>query len=325
MSKKVISLFSGCGGLDLGFEKEGFNIVFANDNANYLKKTYDKNHKNSLNTKDIRNIEKLPKCDGIIGGPPCQSWSLAGNLKGSDDERGTLFFDYIEIIKNKKPKFFVAENVPGIISSRNIDEFKKIINKFKNIGYDTKYKKINSAYYNVPQRRKRVIIVGIRNDLEETYNFPESNNEEMTQKESNIKNYSKPKPTKKEAYSKEELSRPNHEYYIGTYSSRYMSRNRVRSWDEPAYTVQANARHQKIHPQAPKMEKIEKDNWRFKKGEEEKYRRYSVREAATLQTFPEDFIFYYDNIKNGYKMVGNAVPVNLAREIAKSINKQKFF
>ena len=318
---KIVSLFSGCGGLDLGFKKAGYNIVFATDYAKHVKETYENNHSMKININDIRELDydKIPDCDGIIGGPPCQSWSLAGNQKGTDDERGAVFYNYIDVIKHKQPKFFVAENVPGIISKRNIDEFEKIINEFEKIGYNVKYKKMNSAYYNVPQSRKRVIIVGIKKDINYKYTFPSGTSQPMVQSES-IKNMPNSKPTKKEPHTRKELNLPNHEHYIGSYSSRYMSRNRVRDWNEPGYTVQANARHQKIHPQAPKMIKIEKDNWKFKDGYEDKYRRYSVREAAKLQSFPDDFIFEYDCIQDGYKMVGNAVPVNLAKTIAESID-----
>ena len=318
---RIVSLFSGCGGLDLGFSKAGYDIVYATDYADHLKETYDKNHEVNLNIEDIRELEydDLPECDGIIGGPPCQSWSLAGNhLRGSDDERGAVFYNYIEIIEHKKPKFFVAENVPGIISKRNIDEFKQIIEKFQELGYNVKYKKLNSAYYNVPQARKRVIIVGIRKDIDFEYHFPEPSEEMTVQKEA-LKDMPESKPSEGEPNNPDSLKLPNHEHFVGSYSSRYMSRNRVRTWDEPAYTVQANARHQKIHPKAPKMEKIEKDNWKFKEGEEDKYRRYSVREAARLQTFPDDFLLEYDTIRNGYKMIGNAVPVNLAKAVANSI------
>jgi DNA (cytosine-5)-methyltransferase 1 len=326
--EKIVSLFSGCGGLDLGFEKAGYEIVYASDYADHVKETYDKNHKIELNVEDIRDLESedIPECDGIIGGPPCQAWSLAGSLKGTEDERGAVFYNYIDMIKNKKPKFFVAENVPGIISKRNIDEFKDIINEFEDIGYNVKYKKLNSAYFNVPQARKRVFIVGIREDIDAEYTFPEGSESKTTQEESSeiqgvtgLKSLPESKPTEKEPHSPTELGFDNHEHYIGGYSSRYMSRNRVRKWDEPGYTVQANARHQKLHPQAPKMVKIEKDNWKFKEGHEHKYRRYSVREAAILQTFPDDFKFHYEKINDGYKMVGNAVPVNFAKAIANSI------
>ena len=321
-----MSLFSGCGGLDLGFQKAGFEIVYATDYDSDLKETYDANHDTELNIQDVRELdsEELPECDGVIGGPPCQSWSLAGNhLRGSDDERGAVFFDYIDVIEEKEPRFFVTENVPGIISKRNIDEFKTIIDRFEEIGYEVKYKKMNAAYHDVPQSRKRVIIVGVRKEADYQYEFPKKNDEMMTQRESKLTTLPRSNATDGDSTPEEELGYRNQEHYVGGYSSRYMSRNRVRSWDEPAYTVQANARHQKIHPKAPKMEKIEKDQWRFQDGQEDEYRRYSVREAAILQTFPESFEFKYDDVRQGYKMIGNAVPVNLAKSVANSIEVKK--
>ncbi|MGP1362673.1 MAG: DNA cytosine methyltransferase [Bacteroides sp.] len=112
---------------------------------------------------------------------------------------------------------------------------------------------------------------------------------------------------------------PNHEYFVGSYSPIFMSRNRVRSWDEPAYTVQASGRQCQLHPQAPKMLKVESNKQIFASGYEHLYRRMTVREVARIQTFPDDFIFHYYDINVGYKMVGNAVPVNLAYHLAKSI------
>ena len=111
----------------------------------------------------------------------------------------------------------------------------------------------------------------------------------------------------------------NHEYMTGGFSSMFMSRNRVRSWDEPSFTIQAGGRHAPLHPQAPKMEFVEKDKRKFVEGSEELYRRLSVRECARIQTFPDSHKFYYKNISAGYKMVGNAVPPNLAYFLAKKI------
>ena len=109
---------------------------------------------------------------------------------------------------------------------------------------------------------------------------------------------------------------------IGGFSSMFMSRNRVRSWDEQSFTIQAGGRHAPIHPQAPKMKFIEQNVRAFVPGKEDLYRRLSVRECARIQTFPNDFIFYYKNISDGYKMIGNAVPVNLAKNIAVDIKSQ---
>lgn len=316
MAKEIVSLFSGCGGLDLGFSNAGFNVVFANDRAEYVEETYNKNHEGTdITISDIRELDyrsDIPDCDGIVGGPPCQTWSLAGNLDGADDERGSVFYDYIDIIQEKQPSFFVTENVPGIVSKNNVDEFENILDSFQNIGYDVQWKKMDAEYFDVPQARTRVVIVGIRNDLDFDYQFPQPDAE-------CVQAGSLPACPSVEADSNETAILPNHEHYVGSYSSRFMSRNRVRSYDEPAYTVLAGARYQKIHPQAPKMEKVKKDKWKFKEGQEHLYRRYSVREAARLQTFPDDFVFEYDNVKDGYKMVGNAVPVNLAESIAESL------
>lgn len=314
----IVSLFSGCGGLDRGFENEGYDVVFANDRAEHVEETYNNNHDTDITIKDIRELsyDSIPDCDGIIGGPPCQTWSLAGSLDGSDDERGGVFYDYIDIIQAKQPSFFVTENVPGIVSSANIDEFEDILDSFQEIGYTVDWEKMDAEKYGVPQARTRVVIVGVRNDIDFDYQFPDSGEETV---QAGSLPACPSKETDGDAHDESELYLPNHEHYIGSYSSRFMSRNRVRSWDEPAYTVLAGARYQKIHPQAPKMEKIEKDSWKFKDGHEDEYRRYSVREAARLQTFPDDFIFQYDTVKDGYKMVGNAVPVKLAEAIAHSL------
>ena len=115
---------------------------------------------------------------------------------------------------------------------------------------------------------------------------------------------------------------PNHEYMTGGFSTMYMSRNRVRSWDDPSFTIQAGGRHAPIHPQAPKMKFIEQNERAFIEGKEHLYRRLSVRECARIQTFPDEYIFYYKNLIAGYKMVGNAVPCNLAYYLAKSIEQQ---
>lgn len=317
---RIVSLFSGCGGLDLGFENAGYNVVFANDYEERVKSTYDANHDTELTVRDIRELEydDIPDCDGIVGGPPCQTWSLAGGLEGSDDDRGSVFYDYIDIIQAKQPKFFVTENVPGIVSKANIDEFEEIIESFKDIGYTVQYKKLDAEYFEVPQSRTRVFIVGVRNDLNYDYEFPTETQKPMTQNAA-LSGMGEPKETADDPHAESELPLANHEYYVGGFSSRFMSRNRVRGWYEPAYTVLATARHQKIHPQAPKMVNVGEDEWEFEEGKEELYRRYSVREAARLQTFPDEFTFKYDNIKDGYKMVGNAVPVKMAESIAESL------
>lgn len=167
----IISLFSGAGGLDLGFKKAGFNTIYANEYDKTIWQTFEHNFKDvKLDKRDIRNIKstEIPDCIGIIGGPPCQSWSEAGSLRGINDSRGKLFFDYIRIIKDKKPLFFLAENVSGILHERNKDAFNTILTGFKELGYHVKYKLLNAKDYNVPQDRERVFIVGFLNDIHNT-------------------------------------------------------------------------------------------------------------------------------------------------------------
>lgn len=170
---KVLSLFSGCGGLDLGFEKAGFSIPLANEFDSSIWATFETNHKKTrLLRSDIRNIseEDIPEeIDGIIGGPPCQSWSEAGGLRGIEDARGKLFFDYIRILRLKKPKFFLAENVSGMLANRHSEAVKNIIKLFKESGYDISLTLVNAKDYGVAQERKRVFYIGFRSDLNVDY------------------------------------------------------------------------------------------------------------------------------------------------------------
>jgi DNA (cytosine-5)-methyltransferase 1 len=325
---KIVSFFAGAGGLDLGFEKAGFDVIWANEYDKEIWETYQKNHLNTiLDKRSITKVEadEVPDCDGIIGGPPCQSWSEAGALRGIKDKRGQLFFDFIRILEAKQPKFFLAENVSGMLSSRHEEALKNIKKMFKNAGtgYELSFKLLNASDYNVPQDRKRVFFIGIRKDLGFQFQFPQLTYPKITLEEaiSNLKEGVL--PAKEKNYSNEgECSIANHEYMIGGFSTMYMSRNRVRSWDEQSFTIQAGGRHAPIHPQAPKMKLVEPNKRIFVPGQEDLYRRLSVRECARIQTFPDDFIFHYKKIAAGYKMIGNAVPVNLANFLAKNIKSQ---
>lgn len=317
---KIVSLFSGAGGLDLGFEKAGFDVVWANEYDKDIWETYRKNFPNTfLDTRSIVKIgtEEIPECDGIIGGPPCQSWSEAGALKGIKDKRGQLFFDFIRILRAKKPKFFLAENVSGMLASRHFDALSNIKAFLAESDYNLYFKLINTKEYGVPQDRKRVFFVGIRKDLQFGFDFPDENIYKTTLLKDVIYDMPSPIATKNIANDKLELA--NHEYMLGGFSSIYMSRNRVRSWNEPSFTIQASARHAPIHPQAPKMLFVEQNKRIFVPESEHLYRRLSVRECARIQTFPDQHIFHYKNIAAGYKMVGNAVPCKIAYILAKQI------
>ncbi len=319
---EIASFFSGAGGLDLGFKKAGFNVAFANDNWKGCWETFEKNHGIEIDKRSIEDIKskEIPEVVGFLGGPPCQSWSLAGRMKGINDPRGKLFWDYLDLIEEKQPLFFLAENVPGILSPKHKNEFIKIVKKFEEMGYIVSYMLMDSKYYQVPQERKRVIIVGYHHKIGKEFEFPKGKGKWITLKES-IGDLPEAKPASEKNKSNENLDIPNHEYMNGGFSTIYMSRNRVRGWNEQSFTIQAGGRHAPIHPKAPKMKFIDQDKRIFVPGKENLYRRLSVRECARIQTFPDDFIFHYKDVADGYKMIGNAVPVNLAEAIARKIMK----
>ncbi len=180
MSIEVVSLFSGGGGLDLGFKQEGYEIVWAIDNNPNAVATYKHNLNDKIICEDINEVDlnDIPKADIVIGGPPCQSFSLAGNRK-VEDARGQLVWKYIDIIKYIKPKAFVFENVTGLLSAKNSNKEHIICllkQMFHDIGYNISSKVVNAADYGVPQRRKRVIIVGLCNGYE--FEFPEATHNE---------------------------------------------------------------------------------------------------------------------------------------------------
>lgn len=321
----LLSLFAGAGGMDLGFEKAGFRVAVANEFDPNICPTYRHNHRRThLVEGDIRHIsaEMLPgEVIGLIGGPPCQSWSEAGSLGGINDPRGQLFFDYIRILRLKRPLFFVAENVSGMLAVRNATDVKNILTLFGEAGYDVQYRLLNANNYHVPQVRERVFYVGFRKDLGiSDFEYPKPLTEKpLTLRDAiwDLRDTALPAHPKNK--HRDDLKMPNHEYFVGSYSTIFMSRNRVRSWDEPAFTVQASGRQCQLHPQAPKMEFVDKNLQRFVPGKEHLYRRLTVRECARIQGFPDDFEFLYEDVNMGYKMIGNAVPVEFAHAIARQI------
>ena len=251
-------------------------------------------------------------------------WSEAGALRGIQDARGQLFFDYIRLLKEFKPKFFLAENVSGMLANRHLAAVKNIIKLFEEAGYDVTLNMVNAKDYGVAEERKRVFYIGFRKDLHIKFEFPkgstESDDKKITLRDViwDLQDTAVP-AGKNNKHNPNAIN--NNEYFTGSYSPIFLSRNRVKSWDEQGFTVQASGRQCQLHPQAPKMEKVDTNKCIFVPGKEHLYRRMTVREVARIQGFPDDFQFIYDNIDTGYKMIGNAVPVNLAYEVAISIKK----
>ena len=305
VSMKVVSLFSGAGGLDLGFIRAGHEIVWANDLYADAVKTYKHNIGGHIVERDIRDIlsEEIPDCDIVIGGFPCQGFSVANVKRNTSDERNTLYMELIRVINDKRPMFFVAENVKGILSLGKGGVFKMIMRDFSNLGYKVKYKLLNAADYGVPQTRQRVINVGVREDVEFEYVYPEpTHSKDGTDGKRKWVAIGEalsvfPDPDEyndviNHTYSKYKL---NINGYIG---------HRLLDPLKPAPTVTARGDNRGgvvilPHP-----------NGR---------RRMTCLELATVQSFPENYFFHGTN-SSVYRQIGNAVPVQLAFHIANQFN-----
>lgn len=295
----AISLFSGAGGLDMGFERAGFRTIWANDFESDACKTHENWSTAKVVCGDIAKVDvkDIPDADVMLGGFPCQGFSLSGPRK-IDDSRNVLYKHYVRIVKAKKPLMFVGENVKGLLTMGDGKIIEAIIEDFSNCDYDVYCKLLNAKDYEVPEDRERVIIVGFRKDLKiKNFEYPVPRNYTVTMREAlmNI-----PEPTPDEVCN-------------APYSSRYMSRNRKRGWDDVSYTIPAMAKQVTLWPGSPDMTKVGTDLWKF--GDEGVTRRFSWREAAAIQTFPASLEFYGD-LTSKYKQIGNAVPVKLAEIVA---------
>lgn len=298
----AVSLFCGAGGLDMGFDRAGFRTIWANDFDADACKTHQSWSKANVVCGDISKVDysTIPVSDVILGGFPCQGFSLSGPRK-IDDSRNVLYKHYVKLVRQNKPLAFIGENVKGLLTMGSGNIIDAIVADFAECGYDVFYKLVNAKNFGVPQDRERVIIVGFRKDLGiTTFELPESNGKTMTLREA-IGHMP-------EASDEDVCTAP--------YSSRYMSRNRKRNWNDVSYTIPAMAKQVTLWPGSSDMEKIDKDLWQFGKGG--MTRRLSWREAAVIQTFPPDLEFSGD-LTSIYKQIGNAVPVKLAEFVANYI------
>lgn len=342
----LLSLFSGCGGLDLGFELAGlkavmgqeimesaflerqifeehiehnvFNTIYVNDIFDEARETYALNREQYIymDKSDIRKIKEFPKADIVLGGFPCPGFSEAGP-RLVDDKRNFLYLHFIRCLMQSKPKIFVAENVKGMMTLGKGEVFKQIVQDFEAAGYTIYHKLLNAAEYGVPQIRERVILVGIRKDIDFEYKYPQiTHGYNMLGLKEVV--------TLRDAIG--DLESDPGEYFVGSYSTIFMSRNRKKLWSQPSFTIQASGRQAPIHPGGEPMVKVEKDKYIFYEGEENN-RRLSVKEIARIQTFPDWYQFSRGTSKRNanskldlvYKQIGNAVPVRLAMVVAEPI------
>jgi len=321
MNKKftVVELFAGAGGLALGLEKAGLKTIFLNENNKDAVKTLIKNRpKWDINNEDVKNVSfKGMKADVVTGGFPCQAFSYAGKRLGFEDTRGTLFFEFSRAVKEIQPKIFIAENVAGLVSHDKGRTLKTILKIFKEDldHYDVEYKVLNSVDFSVPQKRKRIIIVGTKKRIK--FNFPKEHKKIITVGEA-LKNVPKSEGT---TYSEKRkkimklippggcwinLPEDIKKEYMGvSINSGGGKRGMARriSWDEPCLTLTTSPSQKQTERCHPK-----------------ETRPFTVREYARIQTFPDDWKFE-GSISSQYKQIGNAVPVKLAKEIGKEIVK----
>lgn len=312
---RVVSLFAGCGGLDLGLVKAGHKIVLATDFDKDCKSTYDNNFEHKLLLKDVKDIkgEDLPEYDLLTGGFPCQGFSIANLYRDIKDERNELYLEIVRLLNETKPKYFLAENVPGILSLGKGKVVKQILEEFSKCGDGYKVQKylLNAADYGVPQSRKRVIFLGVSNRIDENKtnllfeNFPPTPTH-SPKGESNKKAYL----TLRDVLSDlPEPYTPNGEKINNHYGTKHKVKingymgNRALSWDKPGPTITGRGGGTggpviAIHPNLN--------------------RRFTVRETARIQSFPDDFIFY-GSMSSQYRQIGNAVAVDFAYHLGKAL------
>ncbi|UYB98460.1 hypothetical protein [Thermus phage P23-45] len=337
----VLSLFSGAGGMDLGFTggftflgktypRTGFKVVKAYDNNRRAVDTYNANLDPVAELKDVTTLQdhEIPSVDVVIGGFPCQDFSLAGSRHGIQVNRGRLYLALVRAIEVAKPAVFVAENVKGLLSANKGLAIKVMMDDFANAGpgYRLYAKVLNAADYGVPQKRERVFIVGVRSDLPGDFAFPLPThaNPQVAAKYGLL-----PWVTAKEAIGDLEdedklRSLPNHEY-TKTKFFPYWNQERILNPNEPSPTILARGNtglpmHYRPRQSGTLVEPVE-----FSPTSQtgcavdySSLRRLAVREAARLQSFPDDFVFYAP-MSEAYRLVGNAVPPVLAWHVAMAI------
>lgn len=314
---KVASLFCGCGGTDVGllgnfdflgkhYASNSMEIVYANDIDDNACNIFKKNFKIVPDNRDIREVksDEIPEFDILTGGFPCQSFSIiAQNPKrlGVKDERGKLFFEMCRILRERQPKCFIAENVKGILTANKRSAFPLIIKEFEDSGYDVQYKVLNSAEYGVPQKRERVIIVGFRKDLHVTFSFPSEKIEEED-------NYA----TLREVIEKD----VDEKYYFsdravaGMMKKREtMNKGRAQDINKPCNTVGAHLAKVSLNSTDPVLM------------QHDRYRRFTPREVARIQSFPDEFELVGSEAAQ-YRALGNAIPPVMFWHVARAVKEE---
>lgn len=307
---QAVSLFSGCGGSDAGVINAGFDVLMANDILPYAKDVYLANHPaTDYVVGNVAKIEHFPAAQLLVGCYPCQGFSQGG-VRDPSRKINNLYLEFARALNQIRPKAFIVENVSGMVRKNFSHLLEDQFKVFTEAGYSVKYRVLNAADYGVAQQRKRIFIVGIREDLGVEYHFPAP-----THGEGRVQ----PHTTIRQAIG--DLPEwPTGEFYDLDFHWYYLSRNRRQGWEDTSKTIVANPRHMPLHPMSPVLKKLEHNVWQFET--EDRARRFSYREAARLQGFAKDFEFpdtVLGSLNMRYKVAGNAVPPPLFEAVARAL------
>lgn len=315
MTSKVASLFCGCGGSDLGllggfdylgksYKKLDFEIVYALDFDKWAVETYNKNFEHQAVCADICDVDfsEIPDVDVMIGGFPCQSFSTVNPTKDTNDARANLYKQIVRFLEVKQPKYFICENVKGLMTLQKGAIITKILDEFREMGYNVRYKLIKAVEYGIPQKRERVIIVGIRKDLTYNFQYPQA-----VCKENNY--------TPLSAVI-DKLAITESKYYFSERAvqgvknaKNNMKRGLWQDLNQPCLTITAHLAKTSMNSRDPIL---------LVDAEKELYRRFTPREAARIQSFPDSFKLN-DSEPKSYKQIGNAIPPVMMWHIANAL------
>jgi DNA (cytosine-5)-methyltransferase 1 len=310
MMPTAVSLFTGCGGSDAGLHAAGFEVLMANDILPYARDTYLANlPETDYRLGSVTDIQNFPEASLLAGCYPCQGFSQGG-VREPGRTINYLYREFARVLNIIRPRAFIVENVSGMVRSNFQHLLLDQVIVFSESGYQVKYQVLNAADYGVPQERKRIFIVGIRNDLGTEYTFPVP---------THGVNRENPHISIQAAIG-DMPEWPEGEFYAREFHWYYLSRDRRRDWHQPSKTIVSNPRHMPLHPISPPLRKLEHNIWQF--SFEGRARRFSYREAARLQGFRRDFVFpdtERGSLDMRYKVAGNAVPPPLFEAVARAL------
>jgi DNA (cytosine-5)-methyltransferase 1 len=320
---KVASFFCGCGGSDLGivgnfnflnqhYSALPFQVNYALDFDKSAVETYNANFEHPAICEDIKNVEidQLEDFDLLIGGFPCQSFSTVNPNKDTNDDRANLYKELVKILETKQPKFFIAENVKGLMTLQKGEILKKVISEFRAVGYDVKYKLLLASNFGIPQKRERLFIIGVRNDIELDFQFPEDTHSEN------------PSLSKKNwiplSSVIDALEIDEQKYYFSQRAvdgmknaKTNMKRGLYQDLNKQCLTITSHLAKTSLNSRDPVL---------LVNPEKEIYRRFTAREAARIQSFPDDFEFPVSETQ-AYRQIGNAIPPVLMWHVANALSK----